>query len=349
MRTTAGVLWVLACAVGCTAEDDLTGQGLIPVPEIDAAVDAAPDVAAPDRGMDPAPDGAMADMGRARIAPEPTPAPATILPNAPRIIAIGDVHGDLLAARAALETAGVVDDNGQWIGDDTVVVQVGDQTDRGDEERAILDWFEALRAQATAVGGAFHPLIGNHEMMNVQLDLRYVTDGGFADFDDVPGEPPAELGPIDPAFRGRVMAFRPGGPYARVIAGHNAVLVVGETLFVHGGVLPAHIDYGLERLNREMQDWMRGDAPEPLEVTGGLGPLWDRTFSDAPGPDECDLLTRVLAGVPVKRMVVAHTVQDTINAACDGRVWRVDVGLAAYYGGPTEALEIRGDDVRVLR
>jgi len=40
--------------------------------------------------------------------------------------------------------------------------------------------------------------------------------------------------------------------------------------------------------------------------------------------------------------------RDHIVPACGGAVWRVDVGLSAYYGGPTEALEIAGGQTRVL-
>jgi hypothetical protein len=48
-------------------------------------------------------------------------------------------------------------------------------------------------------------------------------------------------------------------------------------------------------------------------------------------------------------MVVGHTPQKpSIAPACDSKVWRIDVGLAQFYGGPVQALEIRGDDVRVI-
>jgi hypothetical protein len=40
-------------------------------------------------------------------------------------------------------------------------------------------------------------------------------------------------------------------------------------------------------------------------------------------------------------MVVGHTVQDHgITSACDGTLWRIDVGLAKHYGGPIEVLEL---------
>jgi hypothetical protein len=40
-------------------------------------------------------------------------------------------------------------------------------------------------------------------------------------------------------------------------------------------------------------------------------------------------------------MVVGHTVQPHgITSACDGTLWRIDVGLATYYGGPIQVLEL---------
>ena len=59
-----------------------------------------------------------------------------------RIVAFGDVHGDLEAARGALRLAGAIDEQDRWIGGDLIVVQTGDQLDRGDQEQAILDLFE---------------------------------------------------------------------------------------------------------------------------------------------------------------------------------------------------------------
>ncbi|MND07135.1 hypothetical protein D3C83_289340 [compost metagenome] len=47
-------------------------------------------------------------------------------------------------------------------------------------------------------------------------------------------------------------------------------------------------------------------------------------------------------------MVVGHTPQPRgINAVCDGKLWRIDVGLAKHYGGPIEVLEL-ADTPRVL-
>jgi hypothetical protein len=119
----------------------------------------------------------------------------TRYPQARRIVAIGDLHGDLSATRNALLLAGVIDENDLWVGGTTVVVQTGDQLDRGDDELEILDLLDALTLQAQAAGGAVHVLNGNHELMNVKQDLRYVTLGGFLDFLPTPVADPDSVDP----------------------------------------------------------------------------------------------------------------------------------------------------------
>lgn len=266
------------------------------------------------------------------------------------MVTFGDVHGDAGAARGALKLAGVLDDADTWIGGTTQVVQVGDQLDRGDDEREILDLFEDLQTQAAAAGGAFHPLLGNHEVMNVELDLRYVTDGGFADFADVPYDRTDALVMGYPEEqRGRVSAFRPGGMYAVQLADHKVILQLGGTIFVHGGVLPEHVDFGIDRINEETGAWMLGHGAPSDPMGSGDAPIWSRHYSDDPDDSDCALLDEVLTATGADRMVVAHTVQeDGINPACSDQVWRVDVGMAAYYGGTPEVLEIIDGELNII-
>jgi hypothetical protein len=320
----------------------------------DESVELAPssDAVAPDeprQGTDRADtSGAQeTDGGRTEIASKP---PSTFLAPVARLIGIGDIHGDIQALRGALLAAQVIDTEDHWSGGTTVVVQVGDQLDRGDDEREILHWLETLAGEALAAGGAVYPLLGNHEAMNVDLDLRYVTQGGFADFADVPWAADDPLyASYEEAERGRVAAFRPGGPYASLLASHFITVMVGETVFVHGGIVPSHVAYGLDAINGETSDWMNGDAPEPGVLSGSDSPVWSRHYSDSPDADDCMLLFETLEALDAKRMVVAHTVQSGgISDACGGKVWRVDVGLADYYGGPTQVLLIEGDQVTVL-
>ncbi len=285
--------------------------------------------------------------GREEVEPLPTRFPA-----ADRIVAIGDLHGDLEATRRVLQLAGAIDEEDHWIGGKLVVVQTGDQLDRGGDELEILDLLERLVAEAEQVGGAVHVLNGNHELMNAYLDLRYVTEEGFADFQEAfpVTEPDSLLLTFEPSERSRVAAFRPGGPVALRLARRNTAVIIGENLFVHGGILPAQVDRGLERMNEAIRSWLRGDGPYPEWIRGDSSPVWSRHYSSEPNAEDAALLDEVLNRLDVKRMIVGHTVQEGgIAAYCDARVWCIDTGMSRHYGGSVRALEIIRDRVRILR
>jgi hypothetical protein len=272
-----------------------------------------------------------------------------------RIVAIGDLHGDLNAARAALQLARLIDEEDNWIGGETVVVQTGDILDRGDDEEEIMELFHKIQRQAEAAGGAVHLLNGNHELMNASQDFRYVTQGALSDFRVEFDPADSALANVDPAFRQREAAFRPGGDYAKILATRETMTIVGKTAFAHGGILPEHLELGLDRMNEEIQEWLQTEGARPPSwVISERSPVWTRLYSNAPNQAACDTLGVVLAGLSVDRMVVAHTVKQTgITAYCGGRVWCIDVGMAKHYaeqyGGRPEVLEIRGEIVRSIR
>lgn len=294
-------------------------------------------------------------------APAPSPAPArsagslSVSKPAPeRVVAIGDLHGDLDAARRAFRLAGAIDDKDAWIGGKLVVVQTGDAIDRGDDDRKILDLIERLKGEASRAGGEVVALVGNHEVMNADLDFRYVTNGAFSAFSDVT---PKDEGlahkalSLEPPQRGRASAFLPGGPYAKMLAQRPVVARVGDSIFVHGGVLPKHVRAGLDALNDGTRRWLLGELRTlPKEISAEDGPLWTRVYSAAPGPQDCTTLAEALGALHAKRMIMGHTVQrPDISPACQDRAWRIDVGMSKYYGGPIEVLELRGDAVTVLK
>lgn len=269
----------------------------------------------------------------------------------PRLVAIGDIHGDIKALEVALKASGLIDDRRQWVGAQTLLVQTGDVLDRGDDEQEILDWLDALTKQARRDGGDVLQLLGNHETMNAMGDLRYVTPGGFKDFEDVPGlEEAARAHQELPAIaRHRMAAFEPGGPYALRLSHFPVVAQVGKTLFVHGGVTREHVDEGLVKINTQTSMWLRALGPMPAIVADDQGPLWLRVFSSQDDPVTCARLDEALKAANATRMVVGHTVQrQGITSACEGKVWRIDVGMAAHYGGSPQALELRGEQVRII-
>ena len=137
-----------------------------------------------------------------------------------------------------------------------------------------------------------------------------------------------------------------GGPYARRIAAFPVVLKLGETVFVHGGVVPRWARYGIDRINREVSEWLLGKTPEPdsaLGVDDGDRVMWTRQFSSNVDAADCAALEESLRILGARRMIVAHTVHAEITPRCDERVWAVDVGMSRAYGGKVQILEITDD------
>jgi len=326
-----------------------------------------------------------------------------------RVVAIGDLHGDIQQARRALRIAGVLgkddDDNvnPQWVGGDTVLVQVGDVLDRGDDEIGILILLQKLGKAARKAGGDVFVLNGNHEVLNISGDFRYVSRGAFHESmrfsdhlvklfgkDAVPGrrrrrsskqedgeeeeeeeEEEDEMDEWRKQTNARVGLFSPGGPLAQQLSMHNTVLIVNDTVFAHGGLVPRHVDFGLDKLNKSVSEWMRGKRIEDEDTKVALGMaiggvkdsvVWHRAYgtehyaTNTERTNACTLLSRTLEkineteGIPVKRLVVGHTPQmQGANCECDGKIWRVDVGMSfGVLGANPQVLEIIGDEVKIL-
>ncbi|RID40442.1 hypothetical protein BRARA_J00483 [Brassica rapa] len=317
-----------------------------------------------------------------------------------RIIAVGDLHGDLSKARDALQIAGVLSSDGkdQWVGEDTVVVQVGDILDRGEDEIAILSLLRLLDEQAKANGGAVFQVNGNHETMNVEGDFRYVDTRAFDECIDFLDYLEDYAQDWDKAFKNwifesrqwkqdrrnsqtywdqwnivkrqkgviaRSVLFRPGGRLACELSRHGVVLRVNNWVFCHGGLLPHHVAYGVERINREVSTWMKSssdeeDSPEmPFIATRGYDSVvWSRLYSrETSDLNEYQIeqvgkiLRDSLEAVGAKAMVVGHTPQlSGVNCEYGCGIWRVDVGMSSgVLDSRPEVLEIRGDKARVIR
>ncbi|CAI8585908.1 unnamed protein product [Vicia faba] len=285
------------------------------------------------------------------------------------ILAVGDLHGDLKQARSALEMAGVLSSDGQdlWTGGENVLIQLGDILDRGEDEIAILSLLRSLDRQAKENGGAVFQVNGNHETMNVEGDFRYVESGGFDECSDFMEYINSSEDDWEETFTGwvdaseklkgdrtmttnhwgpwnlvkrqkgviaRSILFRPGGPLACELARHAVVLKVNDWVFCHGGLLPHHVAYGLERMNKEVSEWMR-----------------DPNLMDYEANQVCSILEETLQAVGAKAMVVGHTPQTIgVNCKYNCSIWRVDVGMSSgVLNSRPEVLEIIDDKARVIR
>ncbi|XP_074281384.1 shewanella-like protein phosphatase 2 [Silene latifolia] len=308
----------------------------------------------------------------------------TYYPPQDHLIAIGDIHGDLEKCKQSFRLAGVIDAADNWSGKTSAIVQVGDILDRGNDEIKILYFLEKLKRQAEKSGGKLITMNGNHETMNIDGDFRYVTMRGCQEFIDwafwyrigismkklcngvsdvakdpfigVPNEFSGTMEKFHEGFRARLAALRPGGPIStRFLAENATVVVVGENVFVHGGLLASHVKYGLERINNEVREWIRGERRSLWkDIDRGRNSLvWLRKFSHVVAENcDCEALERVLGMIPgSKRMIMGHTIQqDGVNGACGDKAIRIDVGMSKGCGnGFAEVLEFeKGGGLRVL-
>lgn len=271
-----------------------------------------------------------------------------------KIIAIGDIHGDLVAARSALKLANLIDDSDNWIAKDIILVQTGDQIDRGDNDKEIIDLFEKIEIQAPKFNSIVYQLNGNHEIMNASGDMRYVTEKSYEAFKmpnniDI-SNPILNNIPHDKKYR--YAAFLPGGLYAKKLGKRNTVLKLGDNIFVHGALLPKHVEYGLENINTEVKNWLnKGLTPIPPEsVKTEDSPVWSRIYADEQKESDCELLKKTLDLAGANRLIVGHTVRpEGISSDCNGMIWRIDTGMSRAYTGKVELLEIQENIVKVLR
>jgi hypothetical protein len=113
---------------------------------------------------------------------EPSALQPEVRVQAPRIVAFGDVHGAFDQMFRLLRELQIVDASGNWSAGTTHLVSLGDLLDRGPQSRKVMDLLMKLQPQALAAGGRVHVVLGNHELMNLTGDLRYVSAGEYAAF-----------------------------------------------------------------------------------------------------------------------------------------------------------------------
>ena len=233
---------------------------------------------------------------------------APLQPTEPRIVAIGDLHGDYGAFEEVLTRADLMDEDGEWAGGDTIVVQTGDIADRGPDSRKIIAHLKELQEQAEASGGQIIALVGNHEGMVMTGDVRYVHPGEYEAFvtsdseaaqallyeemaDDViawyRGQKAdateeeienwfySEFAPLGRAEHR--LAWRPSGEIGSWVVRNSAMLKLRDVLFVHGGISAKYSGMSIEEINAAAGEALSEQTTERGAVIhDSLGPLWYR-------------------------------------------------------------------------
>ena len=281
-----------------------------------------------------------------------------------RIIVLGDIHGDYNLAIELLQIAQVIklgpNNYIEWTGTDTYVVQVGDQIDscrpKDDmtctspettlndipKDIELLKLFSDLHSKAIVSGGAVISLLGNHELMNVDGELDYVSSANLQ---------------ASNGYKGRMQMFKPGqGPMAILLGCTRQIaVIIGKHFFVHAGFVDslvnelqldksnAHVNLTL--INTAVKLWLLGKinkesinlilkSPDSMFWTRKLGNINPKT--PMTHPTCANNISQVLKTFNINGIIVGHTPQNFkfnqgINSTCDNSVWRVDVGSSLAF------------------
>ena len=176
----------------------------------------------------------------------------------PRLVAVADLHGDLVHTRRSLQLAGVSEDGERWsAGANTHFVQTGDVLDRGERSVEITRLLAGLREDARDAGSEVTTLLGNHELLTLQGDYRYVAREEIVrlgrdslESKQLGGEAMGTGYGLRAYWAAGQMAWReafaPGAELGKEIRMRRPVATVaGEgacaTLFAHAGVRRAHL------------------------------------------------------------------------------------------------------------
>jgi hypothetical protein len=286
-----------------------------------------------------------------------------VLPPTDRIIVIGDIHGDMNVLLECLKKARVIGkninsrnlDKIQWLGGNTIIVQVGDQIDscrfdgknscndpnnyKMDEadDITILYFMTNLHNIAQKHGGAVYSLIGNHELMNVRGEMSYVSHSNANKHSYRMKD-----GTVIQGMEARKQLFAPGNEIANFLAcTRNIALIIGSNLFVHAGIVP-HITnkYNVSDLNKLLKLLLLDELKNPqifddIFMSKKHSPLWTRIFGHIKSnEDKCDELMEPLSTIyKVGKIYVGHTPQlkTGIVSGCKGRVWLTDAGMPSAF------------------
>lgn len=145
---------------------------------------------------------------------------------------VSDINGDLSRLETSLKTIGLIDSDGNWIGEDAHFISLGDiinaDYDKQPSTRKIIDLLMKLQVQAEQQGGKVHVLLGDREIYQLQGHWGTLTAKRIEQFSD--------LYPQLNGISAYQQAFSLTGQYGKWLAGLPFVIKVNDQLFTHGGI-----------------------------------------------------------------------------------------------------------------
>ncbi len=269
-----------------------------------------------------------------------------------KIITIGDLHGDYKVFIEICKMCKLINNNNNWIGKNTYLIQVGDTLDgkrpgvnmspefiTESGELEIIELIIKLDSEATKVGGRVISILGNHELYPYYFnkDKNFLRDYvKKADIDKFKSKYKVD----------RATFFKPGNR-GGILLGKTRPLMVrhGKFLFIHGSITDSLIKYGLVngkvdivKVNKDVSLWLRGIAKIPtfLKEMNEENPVFSRIYSHEKvfNQSECNKIDKQLEYFPgIEYIVMGHSRFKTINQTCNKALIRTDVSLSRAFGG----------------
>ena len=293
----------------------------------------------------------------------------------PKLVAIGDLQGNLSGLETLLRAAGLMDRASRWIGGTSVLVQLGDIFGRAQNPRGACDLLRDLAEEAEEAGGGVHVIIGNHEAEVVhryefECDpreyVRFATHASLRkwkreralaeeSFWSLGQEESLPLANLVRAWEllhpvGREefrKALSPRGEYGKWICSLPAAIKIGPILFSHAGVLPPYAKMGLNGINEAVSHAMESNAYFPAMAEDNVlldpeGPLWTRALAwGARGLKAA--LAEVERRIGIAVQIIGHTPTDDyrIRTRHNHHIVCIDTGIGRPKEGRLSALVVQ--------
>jgi hypothetical protein len=239
------------------------------------------------------------------------------------IFVVTDVHGKYNALVNILINNHIIDPDLNWIFGEGQLVLLGDVFDRGSYVTETLWFIYELEFQARNAGGDVHLLLGNHEIMAMTGDDRYLNEK-YAYFTQYTQVYYYQL-------------FEKNTVLGRWLRSQNILVRINGYLFVHAGISPqlAIQHFTLSEINAKVRNFLRSDyriqkgSPEDI-ILGAFGPEWYRGYMNA-GSNSPELtqgfVDQYLGSEGLKRMILGHNEQEMINTSFGGKIISANVEM----------------------
>ncbi|AZI27426.1 metallophosphoesterase [Pedobacter sp. G11] len=234
-----------------------------------------------------------------------------------KMLVLSDIEGEFEAFRALMIANKVIDEKYNWIFGKGHLVICGDLFDRGKDVVPYLWLLYKLEEDAIKKGGFVHVLLGNHDVMNMAGDLRYLAP-----------KYPASAKLIGITYEKLIAEDTEIGKWLR---SKNAIEKIGDKLFLHAGISPEinATNLSLKEINDKCRSYY-GISTKKLDAEGKKwmssgGPFWYRGYF---GDDRTPITTvdSTLAKFDVRQIVVGHTITEE--------------NIAAYYGDKVIGVDV---------